>query len=106
MARILRLLIALVVVSGLTGVLGTALVIPVVASAGWAVNTGATYFDSLPSDLVQAPLPVRSVLLAKNGQPITYFFDENRVNVPIQAVAPVLQEAVVAIEDARFYEHG
>jgi membrane peptidoglycan carboxypeptidase len=105
-ARIVRLLIALVVVSGLAGALGTALVLPLVGSAGWAVTTGAEYFDSLPSDLAQAPLPQRSVLLTRNGQPITFFFDENRVEVPLSAVSPQLQNAVVAIEDARFYQHG
>jgi membrane peptidoglycan carboxypeptidase len=97
---------ALVVVSSLAGALGTALVMPVVGSAGWAVTTGAEYFDSLPSDLTQSPLPRRSVLLTRNGQPITYFFDENRVEVPLSAVSPLLQNAVVAIEDARFYQHG
>jgi membrane peptidoglycan carboxypeptidase len=105
-SRILRLLIALVVVSGLAGALGTALVMPMVGSAGWAVTAGSEYFDSLPSDLAQPPLPRRSVLLARSGQPITYFFDENRVEVPLSAVAPVVQQAVVAIEDSRFYQHG
>jgi membrane peptidoglycan carboxypeptidase len=84
----------------------TAFVLPLVASAGWAVNTGVDYFASLPDDLARPPLPQRSVLLASDGSPITYFYDENRADVPLTAVAPVVQRAVVAIEDSRFFQHG
>ena len=33
-------------------------------------------------------------------------FDQNRVSVPLTDVAEVVREAVVAIEDYRFYEYG
>jgi membrane peptidoglycan carboxypeptidase len=84
----------------------TAFVLPVVASAGLAVNVGVDYFASLPDVLQSAPLPQRSIMLARDGSPITTFFDENRVEVPLSRVAPSLQQAVVAIEDSRFFEHG
>lgn len=33
------------------------------------------------------------------------YVDENRVNVPLERISPYLQEAVIAVEDQRFYEH-
>jgi membrane peptidoglycan carboxypeptidase len=103
---VLALLVAFLVVSTLAGVLLPVFVLPVVASAGWAVNAGVDYFDSLPAELTDTPMLQRSVMLAADGSPITYFFDENRVEVPLSAIAPVMRAAVVAIEDSRFYRHG
>ncbi|MDQ1286788.1 MAG: transglycosylase protein [Actinomycetota bacterium] len=104
--RSLVLLFELILVSALMGPLASVFVLPLAASAGWAVNSGTDYFDSLPSELASSSLPQRSVLLAANGAPVTYFFDENRVEVPLTAIAPVLRQAVVAVEDSRFYQHG
>jgi membrane peptidoglycan carboxypeptidase len=106
MVLVLARLIAMVLVSAIVGTLMTAFVLPVVASAGWAVNTGVNYFDALPDELTRPPLPQRSVMLAADGSPIAYFYDENRVDVPLSKIAPVLQNAVIAIEDSRFYQHG
>jgi membrane peptidoglycan carboxypeptidase len=102
----LPLLVAFLLVSAVTGSLLTAFVLPVVASAGWAVNSGVQYFDALPAELSRPPLPQRSVLLAADGAPVTYFYDENRALVPLAAISPSLQQAVIAMEDARFFEHG
>jgi membrane peptidoglycan carboxypeptidase len=101
-----RLLVAFAAVSVISGTLMTVFVMPVLASANWAFDAEANFFDSLPADLVQTPLPQRSVMLAADGSPIAYFYDENRVDVPLSAVAPVMRQAVVAIEDSRFYQHG
>jgi membrane peptidoglycan carboxypeptidase len=100
------LLLAFVAVSAVAGALMSAFVLPVVAGTGWAVTSSVDYFQSLPGDLARPPLPQRSVVLAADGSPITFFYDENRAMVPLAAVAPVLQQAVVAIEDSRFYGHG
>ena len=88
------------------GALLPAFVLPVLGAAGLAVTTGVDYFASLPDVLTPPALARRSVLLAADGSPVTYFYDENRVEVSLDRVAPVLRHAVVAIEDARFYEHG
>jgi len=104
--RAVALLAAFGVVSTVVGVLMTAFVLPVVASAGLAVHAGVDYFESLPDVLTSSPLPQRSVLLAADGSPMAYFYDENRVQVPLARIAPALQHAVVAVEDERFYAHG
>src|SRR4051794_13916670 len=104
--RVMALLVAFVVVSTLVGTLMTVFAMPLVASASWAVNTEQDFFASLPAELAELSLEQRSAMLAGDGSPITYFYDENRLEVPLARVAPVLQQAVVSIEDSRFYQHG
>ena len=53
-----------------------------------------------------APLPQRTRILAADGSVIAQFYYENRVSVPLTEVAPVMRQAIVAIEDARFYQHS
>ena len=49
----------------------------------------------------------RSNLYANDGRTlITSFYDEDRVDVPLDEVAPVMRDAIVAAEDVRFYEHS
>ena len=45
-------------------------------------------------------------MLAANGEVITYFYEENRAPVAADQIAEIMKQALVAIEDARFYEHG
>ena len=60
----------------------------------------------LPAELEIPPLPERSRILAADGSLIATFYYENRISVPLTEVAPVMRQAIVAIEDSRFYEHG
>ena len=62
--------------------------------------------QNLPAELKTTPLAQRTRVLARNGKLIATFYDENRVNVPLSKVAPVMRRAIIAIEDYRFYEHG
>ncbi|MGH3842272.1 MAG: hypothetical protein ACRDS0_12620, partial [Pseudonocardiaceae bacterium] len=41
-----------------------------------------------------------------DGSKIATFYYENRVDVPLDKVAPVMRRAILAIEDNRFYERG
>jgi penicillin-binding protein 1A len=49
-------------------------------------------------------LPLR--VLSSDGQLLGEFGDERRQFVPIAEIPKVMKNAVLAIEDARFYEHG
>jgi penicillin-binding protein 1A len=40
-----------------------------------------------------------------NGQVIDNLYQENRVEVPLSEISPYKQQAIVAIEDERFYQH-
>lgn len=104
--RSLFLLLIFLVVSVLSGGLASGLVMPAVTASSAAVDSSVGYFDSLPSELEESPLMQTSVMLAANGQPIAYFYDENRFEVPLSSVALVMQRAIIAIEDSRFFTHG
>jgi membrane peptidoglycan carboxypeptidase len=93
-------------VAFLGGLLAAGLIVPV---AGMATATGTTMvqsLDNLPTELVTPDQPERSRLLNSDGSTLAYFYDENRVYMPLAKISPVMQQAQVAIEDHRFYEHG
>lgn len=100
-------LIALVLCGALAGVIVAAVVFPVVAMGGLTARSGADTFDSLPTDISVLPSPQISYAYASDGKTLlARFFDENRQDVPITGVAEVMRQAVVAAEDARFYQHN
>ncbi|MGW5668004.1 transglycosylase domain-containing protein [Micromonospora sp. NPDC003776] len=63
-------------------------------------------YTALPESL-RTPQPAqRSNLYANDGRTlITSFYVEDRVDVPVTEVAPVMRQAIVAAEDVRFYQH-
>jgi membrane peptidoglycan carboxypeptidase len=99
-------LVLFLVVSVLSGVLVAGLVLPVLGSAGLVARKSADGFEDLPAELEIPALPERSRILASDGSLIANFYYENRVSVPLAQVSPLMRQAVVAIEDSRFYEHG
>lgn len=103
----LRNLVSLIGSGGLAGLLVAALAFPVVAVGGVAARSGAEAFDGLPSDLRMLPLPQTTTVYASDGKTLlARFYDEHRRDVPITDVAVVMRQAMVAAEDARFYEHN
>ena len=62
--------------------------------------------DNLPEELTTEPLAQRTRVLAADGSLLATWYDQNRVNVPLDKVSLIMRKAIVAIEDYRFYEHG
>ena len=104
--NVIGLLGAFVVTSMAGGVLAAGLAMPAVGASGVLTKNSVTFFDSLPSELTQPPLAQASTLLASDGSKITTFFEENRVEKKLKDISPLMQSAIVAIEDARFEKHG
>ncbi len=92
--------------SVLSGVLVAGLVMPVVGIAADTGRTAITGVNDLPTELETAPQWERSKLLDGDGKVIAYFYDQNRVYVPLSKISDPMKKAQVAIEDHRFYEHG
>jgi membrane peptidoglycan carboxypeptidase len=92
--------------SGLGGLLLATLLLPFVVGAAWVTKTATDVFESLPVELHTPPAPERSRVVAADGSTLATFYAQNRIEVPLKNVAPVLRDAIVAIEDARFYQHG
>jgi len=95
----------LAAVAGVAGVLLAGMLLPIVGGVGLLARTGANDFESLPSVLQESPLPQVSRILAADGSTIATFYAEDRVAAPLSQVPEVMQKALIAIEDVRFYEH-
>jgi membrane peptidoglycan carboxypeptidase len=93
-------------VSGLAGVLIAGMLLPIAGGAALGARNAAQAFESLPSALDTPPLAQRSVILAKDGSIIAEYFAQNRISVPLVGISKTMQDAIIAIEDARFYEHA
>lgn len=52
------------------------------------------------------PLALRSAVQGADGTTIATLFEENRIAVGADDVPELVRNAVVAVEDARFFEHG
>ncbi len=92
--------------SVLGGVAVAAIMIPATTFVAVTGNNITTDLISLPLTLEDRPNAQTTRLLASNGELLAYFYEENRQDVPLEEIAPVMQKAILAIEDSRFYEHG
>jgi penicillin-binding protein 1A len=60
-----------------------------------------------PVDLdAERPLALRSTIEAADGSVLARFYEENRAYVSIDKIPRMVVDAVVAAEDARFFEHS
>lgn len=50
--------------------------------------------------------PQRTKLLAADGSTLAVFYYQNRENTTLDQIPPVMQKAIIAVEDRRFYKHG
>jgi membrane peptidoglycan carboxypeptidase len=105
-AGVLGHLTVMVAVSVVMGVLVAGFAIPFAGVAGVGTRAVAEGVGNLPTELTAEPLAQRTRVLDRHGDVVATFYDENRVNVRLGDVAPVMRKAILAIEDARFYEHG
>ena len=54
----------------------------------------------------QRPLELRSTIFASNGETLARLYKQNRALVTLDELPQSLIDAVLAAEDARFYQHG
>jgi membrane peptidoglycan carboxypeptidase len=107
MTDTIRRLGLLVTASAVAGLAIALLVLPLVGGLGYVAGRGADTWEGETCGLAATPpLPQRTHIVAADGSTIADFFYQNRVAVPIDRIAPVMREAIIAIEDARFYEHN
>jgi membrane peptidoglycan carboxypeptidase len=106
----------LISVSAVGGVLAAAMALPVVATTGVAVRNQANK-AATPTTATFGALPQRSEILDANGHVLAYVYGVNdgknatasgvdRAPVTFDQIAPVMRQAIVAIEDSRFWSDG
>jgi len=100
------LLVGYLGVTVLCGVLAAALALPAIAVVAYGTNKVAAGVETLPEQLAKPQLQGFTNVYDRNNKVIATFYQKNQVPVPLSAVAPVMRQAVVDIEDKRFYEHG
>jgi membrane carboxypeptidase/penicillin-binding protein len=87
---VLSHLAVIVAVSGVMGVLVAGMVIPFAGVLGVGSKALSKTMKDLPEELRTQPLAQRTRVLDRNGNLIATFYDQNRVNVKLSQVAPVL----------------
>ncbi|MFI5733514.1 penicillin-binding protein [Kribbella sp. NPDC051587] len=102
----LRSVLLFLLVSALSGALVAGLALPLAGLAGVTTATAHNTVQFLPQDLEIPPLRQKTVIQAADGSQIATLYQENRTEVPLKAINPIMLKAIVAIEDDRFYEHG
>jgi membrane peptidoglycan carboxypeptidase len=114
----------LVTMSALGGVLAAGLAVPFVGSVGLAVKTAANKFETMSTGAL-GQVPQRSEILDSKGHLLAYIYgvDEpyyysahnikkveasglDRIPVSYSQISPNMRQAIVAIEDDRFWHEG
>ncbi|MCX4512318.1 transglycosylase domain-containing protein [Streptomyces sp. NBC_01619] len=93
-------------VSVLAGAVLAGIALPAAGALGLAAKGTVEGFDEIPANLKTPPLSQRTTILDSTGGQIATVYSRDRTVVALKDVSPYMQKAIVAIEDARFYEHG
>lgn len=94
----------LIGLAGLAGIVTAGVMLPVVGGIGAAARSETDYFINQSTALCQPSLPQTSKILDADGDVIAHFYDQNRIIVPLSKVPQTMQDALIAVEDVRFYE--
>jgi membrane peptidoglycan carboxypeptidase len=96
--------------SAIAGVLVTVAVTPALAVTGMTATNTINAFENLPDYLKVDQLSQVSTIYAVqedgNPFPLANFYDQNRIEVPLESMSQFVQDAAVAGEDPRFLQHG
>ncbi|MDK0520421.1 transglycosylase domain-containing protein [Streptomyces sp. ML-6] len=93
-------------VAALSGVVLAGIALPAAGALGLATKGTVEGFDEIPANLKTPPLSQRTTILDSKGGTIASVYSRDRTVVPLKDISPYMQQAIVAIEDARFYKHG
>ncbi|WP_402468396.1 transglycosylase domain-containing protein [Isoptericola aurantiacus] len=104
--QMVALLLAFVLAATAGGVLAAGFVIPAVAGANAAADSTVEIYDEVPAELEPRPLSQQSRIYAANGKVLATFYYQNRIVVPLDKISENMQNAAIAIEDERFYDHN
>lgn len=103
---VLSKLLAFFGISALLGALGAGMLLPAGVLAGAAAQVGTEMLDEIPAELNEEAVSVPSRILDQDGNEIATFYAEDRTPVDLEDVSQHMIDAVIAIEDERFYEHA
>ncbi|TQN37805.1 membrane peptidoglycan carboxypeptidase [Blastococcus colisei] len=102
-SRTLAKLAATVVVAG---ALLAGFLFPWVGGTGLVARNSASLLDALPVELTDKTPAGNTRVLAADGSLITNLYTNNRTPVTPDQISPIMKQALVDIEDSRFYDHN
>jgi len=105
-AKAISTLLTVVLVSAGAGILASTMAFPAVKATSSVTDESVAIFDALPSALEEKELSQQSRMWAADGSLLATFYFRNRIVVDLADINEDMQQAMVAIEDSRFYEHG
>lgn len=92
--------------SFLVGIVAAVTVLPALTAVGDASSAGVELLEENPAEFRQEALSEPSTFYASDGETeLAQFYAENREPVGIDDISQSMQDAIVSIEDERFYEH-
>ncbi|WP_051709010.1 transglycosylase domain-containing protein [Streptomyces sp. NRRL S-350] len=92
--------------SVLGGVLLAGLILPGAGAVGLGAKSGAEGFENIPDDFKAPPLTQATQIFDAKGGLIAKVYERDRTVLTADQMSPLIRQAQVDIEDARFYEHG
>ena len=106
----------LISISAVGGVIAAAMALPVIASTGVVLRDQANK-AAAPASASFGTIPQRSEILDANGRLLAYVYNVNggagasyngidRQPVTYSQISPVMRQAIVAIEDNRYWQEG
>ncbi|WP_456599797.1 transglycosylase domain-containing protein [Blastococcus sp. SYSU DS0616] len=101
-----RALLGLAMAVVLAGALLAGFALPLVGGATLATRAGTDLMRPVDDELLDRTPAGNTRMLAADGSLIAEFYRRNRTVVPSEAIAPVMKDALVAIEDSRFFDHS
>ncbi|KNC17296.1 hypothetical protein AC792_14550 [Arthrobacter sp. RIT-PI-e] len=105
-ATTLGKIVAFLGISALAGVLAAGLLVPVAAAAGTGATASIDFFEELPAELERGALAQPSTIVAADGSLIATLYEENRQPITLDQVSKPMIDALISIEDYRYYDHG
>ena len=104
-AQAVSMLLVFLLLSGVGGILTAGFAMPFVGVATAITGASEDFFNELPDDFNALEPSQISIIKASDGTEIAKFYAENRIVVPLSAISQNIQNAIVAVEDQRFYQH-
>ncbi|NLZ58887.1 MAG: penicillin-binding protein, partial [Corynebacterium sp.] len=87
------------------GVLGALALVPIASISGVAVARTNDTMQTNLADLEDGRGPGVTTITDANDQPIAYLYAQRRFEVTGDEISQPMKDAIVSIEDRRFYEH-
>ncbi|GAA5182826.1 transglycosylase/D,D-transpeptidase PonA2 [Rugosimonospora acidiphila] len=90
----------------ITSLVVAAAAYPATAGLGMLAKIGADAYGNMPATLLATQPPETTYVYASDGKTlVTTFYEEDRKYTPLTSISPLVQEAIVAAEDSRFFQH-